>query len=143
MFRPRTRRFFKSFLLALVVLLFLFNHFPKASIEKDTDSDMPASSSAPIFPQGRRHPRKSPQTLLEEPVAVATTPRPVLGKHRFRPDGLVEVNEDGAHPIYELISRAEREWEDKLKRASKTLGEAVDEYRRRYNRRPPKGFDLW
>jgi hypothetical protein len=58
-------------------------------------------------------------------------------------DGLVEVNNDGAHPIYELISRAEQEWDNKLKRASKTLAQAANEYRRRYKRHPPKGFDLW
>ncbi|KAF5309861.1 hypothetical protein D9619_010501 [Psilocybe cf. subviscida] len=67
----------------------------------------------------------------------------VLGKHKYRPDGLLEVNEDGPHPIYELISRAEKEWEAKLSRASKTLEDAVAEYSRRYKRDPPKGFDLW
>jgi len=68
---------------------------------------------------------------------------PVLGKHKYRADGLLEVNLDGPHPIYELIARAEKEWEGKLSRSSKTLQEAVKEYKRRYNRAPPKGFDLW
>ena len=58
-------------------------------------------------------------------------------------DGLLEVNEDGPHPIYELTARAEAAWEQKLKAASKTLPEAVSEYRRRYGRAPPLGFDLW
>jgi len=56
---------------------------------------------------------------------------------------LLEVNEQGPHPIYELIAQAEKEWEGKLARASKTLEQAVTEYRKRYNRLPPKGFDLW
>lgn len=30
-----------------------------------------------------------------------------------------------------------------LARQSKTLDQAVNEYRRRYNRNPPKGFNLW
>jgi len=68
---------------------------------------------------------------------------PVLAKHKYRADGLLEVNLDGPHPIYELIARAEKEWEEKLSRSSKTLQEAVKEYRRRYKRAPPKGFDLW
>jgi hypothetical protein len=63
--------------------------------------------------------------------------------HLFREDGIVEVNPDGLHPIFELISRAEARWQGKLDRASKTLGEAVREYRRRYRREPPKGFDAW
>ena len=85
---------------------------------------------------------------IEEDVDVPKSklklkPTPVLGKHTFRPDGLLEVNEEGAHPIYELISRAQEEWEAKLERASTTLDEAVTEYKKRYNRAPPKGFDHW
>ena len=47
------------------------------------------------------------------------------------------------HPIRDLISNATREWEKKLARQSKTLEQAVREYRRRHGRRPPKGFDDW
>ncbi|KAF5354282.1 hypothetical protein D9756_007151 [Leucocoprinus leucothites] len=70
-----------------------------------------------------------------------TKPRPE--EHIYRPDGLLEVNYNGSHPILELIREAERKWEEKLQRASKSLTEAVLEYRRRYKRDPPKGFDLW
>lgn len=66
-----------------------------------------------------------------------------LQSHTFRPDGLLEVNADGRHPIYDLIERAETEWDNKLRRQSKTLDEAVAEYKRRYHRAPPKGFDEW
>lgn len=66
-----------------------------------------------------------------------------IRKHKFRSDGLLQVDLEGAHPIFELISRAENEWEAKLRGASKTLQEAVHEYKRRYKRAPPKGFDLW
>jgi hypothetical protein len=34
-------------------------------------------------------------------------------------------------------------WEDLLKRQSKSLEQAVKEYKRRYGRLPPKGFDKW
>lgn len=64
--------------------------------------------------------------------------------YRFRTDGLVElITARGSHPIYEIISSAEKEWNAKVDRASKSLTEAITEYRRRYNRPPPKGFDLW
>jgi hypothetical protein len=69
--------------------------------------------------------------------------KPKLEKHTYRLDGLLEVNPNGPHPIYELIREAERKWEQKLQSASKTLVDAVHEYRRRYNRNPPKGFDIW
>ena len=57
--------------------------------------------------------------------------------------GFLTVNPDGAHPIFQLVSTAEKRWKDKLARASKTLDEAVKEYQRRYNRLPPRGFDDW
>lgn len=63
--------------------------------------------------------------------------------HNYRTDGLVVVNPDGAHPIFELMSRAEDSWKTKLKKASKSLDDAVAEYRRRYHRAPPRGFDDW
>ncbi|PBK80587.1 hypothetical protein ARMGADRAFT_859444, partial [Armillaria gallica] len=47
------------------------------------------------------------------------------------------------HPIYQLIEFSEKKWKAKLQRASKTLGEAVAEYERRYRRAPPRGFDKW
>lgn len=66
-----------------------------------------------------------------------------VDKHRYRPDGLLEVNLAGSHPIYELVAKAKNKWNERLLKASKTLEEAVAEYERRYQRRPPKGFDLW
>jgi hypothetical protein len=58
-------------------------------------------------------------------------------------DGLLEVNPAGIHPIFELIRRAEDAWKAKLRHASTTFPQAVVEYRRRYKRNPPKGFDDW
>lgn len=47
------------------------------------------------------------------------------------------------HPILDLINNATKQWEDKLARQSKTLEEAVREYKRRHGRKPPRGFDDW
>ncbi|EAU90335.2 CAP1 [Coprinopsis cinerea okayama7 len=69
--------------------------------------------------------------------------RPPESRHFYRPDGLVEVNPNGPHPIFELIEKGEREWKRKHDRASRTLKEACAEYKRRYGRRPPKGFEKW
>jgi hypothetical protein len=63
--------------------------------------------------------------------------------HKWRPDGLLEVNPKGRHPIFDLIEHAEKEWQTKIARQSKSLDEAVAEYRRRYGRSPPRGFDRW
>ncbi|KXN89203.1 Beta-1,2-xylosyltransferase 1 [Leucoagaricus sp. SymC.cos] len=47
------------------------------------------------------------------------------------------------HPIPKLMDNAEDKFRAKLKRQSKTLVEAVEEYKRRYERNPPRGFDEW
>ncbi|KAF8066953.1 hypothetical protein FPV67DRAFT_1768934 [Lyophyllum atratum] len=66
-----------------------------------------------------------------------------LQEHRYRTDGLLEVNPNGPHPIFELIRNAEAEWDVKVARSSKTVDEAAAEYERRYKRQPPLGFDDW
>lgn len=64
-------------------------------------------------------------------------------RHTFHPNGLLLVNPKGRHPIHVLIDRAEKQWKDKVDRQSRTLSEAVREYKHRYRRNPPKGFDDW
>lgn len=47
------------------------------------------------------------------------------------------------HPIPKLMAEAEDKFRNLLQRQSKTLDAAVAEYKRRYGRDPPKGFDDW
>lgn len=47
------------------------------------------------------------------------------------------------HPVYELMERGEELWRKVRDRQSKTLKDAVKEYRRRYGIDPPAGFDEW
>ena len=48
-----------------------------------------------------------------------------------------------SHPIYQLITKAEKEHEEFVARQSDSLAEAVEEYRRRYKISPPPNFDKW
>ena len=68
--------------------------------------------------------------------------RPLV-KHTLTPDGRLIVQPSAPHPIFQLIRDAEAAWETKRAQASQTLEEAVAEYRRRYRRAPPLGFDKW
>ena len=52
-------------------------------------------------------------------------------------------NDLGEHPIPRLMAEAEDSFKQLLSRQSKTLKKAAAEYRRRYGRNPPKGFDQW
>ncbi|CAA9958989.1 CAP10 domain containing protein [Pyrenophora teres f. maculata] len=47
------------------------------------------------------------------------------------------------HPAAQLIAAAEADFQNILKRQSKSLGEAVQEYRRRNGISPPPHFDKW
>lgn len=48
-----------------------------------------------------------------------------------------------SHPIHQLISKAEEEQRHLLKSQSKSLHDAVKEYKRRYRIPPPPNFDKW
>ncbi|KAF8452823.1 glycosyltransferase family 90 protein [Boletus edulis BED1] len=47
------------------------------------------------------------------------------------------------HPITRLMDDAKVAFTNRLEKQSKTLPEAVAEYKRRYGRDPPRGFDDW
>ena len=47
------------------------------------------------------------------------------------------------HPITTLMEEAKDAFTKRLAKQSKTLPEAVAEYKRRYGRDPPRGFDHW
>lgn len=51
--------------------------------------------------------------------------------------------EEVLHPIPQLMHDAQVKFRAKIMRQSKTLPAAVKEYRARYKRDPPKGFDDW
>lgn len=47
------------------------------------------------------------------------------------------------HPIQKITREANIHFEKTLRKQSKSLAEAVAEYKRRYGRKPPLGFDKW
>ena len=48
-----------------------------------------------------------------------------------------------SHPIYQLITKAEGDFQTARARQSRSLSDAVAEYRRRYKLPPPPHFDKW
>ncbi|KAG9119206.1 F-actin-capping protein subunit beta, partial [Ceratobasidium sp. 392] len=66
-----------------------------------------------------------------------------LPKHQYIEGGRLKVTLGGPHPLHGLIVDAEAKWNDMLESQSTTLDEAIEEYQRRYGRRPPLGFDKW
>ena len=148
MLLPRSKRPL-CYLVIIVILFVIFRRFSEPESILEDDDDMLDSPHSNRLHQLTVVDIQSdvdwdPELVPERKLHSAKKPLPpALGKHKFRSDGLLQVNMEGAHPIFELISLAEKEWEAKLRGASKTFREAVQEYRRRYKRAPPKGFDLW
>lgn len=129
--RYRRRRLLISLgLLSVVAYLVYFRI--SASLKFSTAST-PTPTPTPVW----QRPQRPKQTTAKK------VSKPLPTKHVFRNDGIVDVSNTAPHPIYEMISRAERKWKEKTQKASKTLEEAVIEYRRRYKREPPAGFDKW
>jgi hypothetical protein len=57
--------------------------------------------------------------------------------------GQPKLQKGAEHPIEYLIQKSQADLKAMLDRQSKTLEDAVAEYRKRYNRAPPPGFDAW
>lgn len=98
--------------------------------------------------------------LVYEPPLAPSTANPHLDPslidadpvtpHTFDPNGHFYITPlesfdapPAPHPILTLIERAQANWKNKVARQSRSLKEAAQEYRRRYTRNPPKGFDEW
>lgn len=113
------------YLLAIFVLYMILRH-REATLDSKTGN-----------PSGHRH-------RIEQRAAL---PKDLFSPSRLNhtvKNGLLQVNmQSDVHPIYQLIRDARIAWEEKGARQSKTLKEAVKEYRRRYGREPPQGFDKW
>lgn len=93
----------------------------------------PGAQSPPISADNEGAVRK-------QPTDAAAGTAPALGSisdRRPRPAPA------GSHPMWQLIKGAEQEMEELKARQSKTLKEAVAEYRRRYGMHPPPKFDKW
>lgn len=81
----------------------------------------------------------------DEPVVNKMTYHPTNG-YLLLPDPAKiqsELKDRERHPILELIDNAEKKWDRLVKKQSKTLKEAALEYKKRYLRNPPRGFDKW
>jgi hypothetical protein len=82
-----------------------------------------------------------PQSAPKPPIGPISGPsfdkRPASSV--FKPQTLAQ----GSHPIWHLVKKAENDLQVLQSQQSKTLTQAVAEYRRRYKIPPPPNFDKW
>lgn len=104
--------------------------------EEDDDDD---EEDSPFEERARNNLRRRKQDRSGKP-------KPHIKNHVYSPSGHLIVSDDyeeSEHPIPQLLALGEKRWEEMLERQSTSLGEACVEYRKRYGRKPPKGFDIW
>ncbi|KAL2822518.1 hypothetical protein BJX63DRAFT_417584 [Aspergillus granulosus] len=101
--------------LICVSLIFLRNSHSTINIQ-DTPHVSPLDSS-------------TPQYSLQRPIKPTSEP---TGRYP-----------DDVHPIVALIEDAQQQFDSLRERQSRTLADAVREYRRRYRMHPPPHFDKW
>ncbi|EAW08178.1 putative capsule-associated protein CAP1 [Aspergillus clavatus NRRL 1] len=80
----------------------------------------------------------------QRPHPPPQTPPPPPPQQQQQPATVAESSTPtNRHPIADLIENAEQQFNGLYSRQSKSLAEAVNEYRRRYNMHPPPHFDKW
>lgn len=135
-YRRKTRQLFLLPALLLSIGLITFHRiFPVSRTVAKLSLDEPPWTTTRIS-MGQKY-------GLGGQITLHTKDPASLPSHYFHPDGLLLLNPDGRHPVYDLIKSAETVWKAKLGRASTTYEQLVAEYGRRYGRVPPPGFDKW
>jgi hypothetical protein len=89
---------------------------------------------------------RPPPVIERLPPGVRLPPKPPVAQSPGPNPNPVKQGKPaagGGHPIWQLIKDAEQNHEKKLETQSKSLAEAVMEYRRRYGIHPPPNFDKW
>lgn len=110
--------------LVLIIVVFIvaclsLNHLRNRS-PKSPNEPIPHDSSPPPPPK----PLKPPQYYQQ-----------AASQGSFPPEK--------PHPVARLVQNAEKDFDHLRSRQSRTLADAVQEYRRRYNMHPPPHFDKW
>ncbi|KAL4881299.1 hypothetical protein BJY04DRAFT_207670 [Aspergillus karnatakaensis] len=77
------------------------------------------------------------------PLAQPTPQFPLQQPTDASADRSIPHYSSDVHPIAALVQDAEQQFTQLLDRQSRTLADAVKEYRRRYNMHPPPYFDKW
>ncbi|KAI0023255.1 glycosyltransferase family 90 protein [Xylariomycetidae sp. FL0641] len=144
--RPRQLLTVGAALFILICLASLFRLGPSATNLADLESSYeshgshddgvnrnpePVAPVAPVAPVDHfEHLEPFEASLPSSPPSSPLDPKPIPAPA-------------GSHPIAYLVTQAEKELEATKARQSKTLEQAVAEYRRRYGIPPPPNFNKW
>ncbi|KZS91430.1 hypothetical protein SISNIDRAFT_443154 [Sistotremastrum niveocremeum HHB9708] len=154
---PRRTRFILFLLLSIFTLRLFFNSsfLHSFTLDSSFSSDDHRRKSDSNSEERREEqqvlqcppppllPPSPPNLEAERARALARQKTLATESNQFLPNGLVELNPNAPHPILDLISHSQKQWTQKNARQSTTLSQAVSEYKRRYGRKPPRGFDKW
>ncbi|KAK3934962.1 hypothetical protein QBC46DRAFT_59525 [Diplogelasinospora grovesii] len=129
-FPPRRPSALLRYIIPVALILMCFYNLTTPDSVLLPSSGKPASAP----------PSKTPQDNAEHSPAEHTTS--VVAKPTTT-SAIAASLPTGNHPIDNLIRAAEKEFEDKLAKESKSLSDAAAAYRKRRGRHPPPGFKEW
>ncbi|KAL7409844.1 hypothetical protein BDY24DRAFT_444581 [Mrakia frigida] len=124
--RPNRRQIFLALVLVAIIYLLRLPTF-----------DLLPQIPAPYLPRFVSSPVEAGPVVVSQPphwIHEGADGSVVVGERDWEQDG---------HPIRKLMDDARLKWDTQLARQSKTLEQAVETYKTRYGRAPPKGFDAW
>jgi beta-1,2-xylosyltransferase len=105
---------------------------------------------SPFDALSAREKERATALVLERVSAgIVKSPKESLSGDDSDIEGYGNMTEGGAamegmtHPILGLLRDGETKWKDMVAKQSKTLEQAVEVYKERWGRQPPKGFDKW
>ncbi|KAL7798493.1 glycosyltransferase family 90 protein [Trichoderma ceciliae] len=146
-FKMRRRPYF----LALAVLFFCFCAFSLFNISNERFDVVATPPSQPQQQHHQHHQQPLQAAAASSSLTASTKSSPasqslvtwenlpvITGGPRPK-----EAPDATSHPIMHLMRDAQQEFAGIKKRQSKSLDEAVKEYRRRYGMPPPPHFDKW
>ena len=125
--------------LSLPLLAFTFICFCLFSIRRQ-----PAGPQISEWPQALKAPQPRDTSHAQNRLQSEDEDAQLQSQWVNTPSGTPKKSRGPAtHPIQDLINDAQREFKTMKSRQSKTLKDAVAEYRKRYGMPPPPNFDKW
>lgn len=118
----------------LFVCLFSFSRYSSG-----TDITQTKTNTNPLAGSSSQHGSSDSSAAGPAKPPPPPPPAPLRGPNDPQP----KPAPPGKHPMQYLIAESQKSFEALLNRQSKTLDQAVAEYKRRYNIPPPPNFDKW
>ncbi|CAK7209512.1 hypothetical protein SEUCBS140593_000518 [Sporothrix eucalyptigena] len=139
----------RQFTILAGVVIFIVCLYSLTNLERSPylgsfdNGESPADAAAPAAPETPDTKPVAPEKSLPRPPEIVSGHQAPTMPEILPPSSQPKKASRTSHPMWSLISGAESGLEKMKARQSKTLKDAVAEYRKRYGIAPPPHFDKW